>query len=91
MLATIVTEIQERSPLKHNFARKLASLYPRLIVAEPGTAVKMFKQVLTKLVDTKWRTTTQADGILTQYKTFFSNMKQSHEIGFDWMFSSVMY
>ena len=33
------------------------NLDPRLIVAEPDTAVKMFKQVLTKLVDTKWKTT----------------------------------
>ena len=53
MLVPIVTKIQERSPLKYTFARKLASLYPRLIGTEPGTSVKMFKQVLTKLVDTK--------------------------------------
>ena len=33
MLATIVTKIQERSPLKYNFAIKLASLDPRLMVA----------------------------------------------------------
>ena len=48
MLATTGTKIQER----------------RLIVAEQDTAVKIFKQVLTKLIDTKWRTTEQADGIL---------------------------
>ena len=35
MLATIVTKIQERNPLKYNFVRKLESLDPRLIVAEP--------------------------------------------------------
>ena len=45
MLATIVTKIQESNPLKYNFARKLASLECRLIVAEPDTAVKMFKHV----------------------------------------------
>ena len=65
MLATIVTKIQDRGPLKYSFARKLASLDP-MIVAEPDTAVKIFKYVLTKLVDTKWRTTEQADSILTQ-------------------------
>ena len=37
--------------LKCNFAGKLASLDPRLLVAEPDTAVNMFKEVLTKLVD----------------------------------------
>ena len=61
-----VTKIQERSPLKYNFARKLASLDPSLIVGEPDTTVKMFKQVLTKLVDTKWRKPEHADGLLTQ-------------------------
>ena len=43
MLATIVTKIQERSLLKQNLAGKLAGFYLRLIVAEPDTAVKMFK------------------------------------------------
>ena len=57
ILAPVVTKIQEISPLKYNFARKQAGLDPRLIVAEPDTAVKMLKQVLTILVDTKWRTT----------------------------------
>ena len=51
MLATIVAKIQERSPLKYNFARKLISLDPRLIAAEPDRAVAMFREVLTKLVD----------------------------------------
>ena len=52
-LATIVPKIQEGSPLKYNFARKLASVDPRLIFAEPDTAVNMFKQVLIKFVGTK--------------------------------------
>ena len=43
-----------------------------MIAAEPDTAVKMFKQVLRKLVDTKCKTTEQAVGILTQYKKFLS-------------------
>ena len=77
-MATIVTKIQERSPLKYNFARKLASLDPRLIVTEPDTAVKISEQVLTKHVDTKWRRAIQADGILAQYKKFLSEMKQCH-------------
>ena len=70
ILATIVTKIQKRSPLKYSFARELASLDPRLIVVEPDT------WVLTKIVDTEGRTTEQADGILTQYKKFLSEMKQ---------------
>ena len=57
MLATIVTKIQARSPPKYNFARQLASLDPRLIVAKSDTAVKVLKQVLKKFVDIEWRTT----------------------------------
>ena len=51
MLVAIVAKIQERSPLKYNFPRKLISLDPRLIAAEPDRAVAMFREVLTKLVN----------------------------------------
>ena len=43
MLAAIVAKIQERSPLKYSFARKLACLDPRLTVTEPDKVEKMFK------------------------------------------------
>ena len=43
MLAAIVTKIQERSPLKYSFARKLIRLDPRLVTAEPDRAVAMFR------------------------------------------------
>ena len=72
---------------------------PRLIVSESDTALSMFKQVLTKLVDTKRRTTEQADVILTKNKKFVSEMKQFHHENLlvsslersDWMLSSIMY
>ena len=78
MLATVVTKIQERSPLKYNFAGKLGSLDPRLIIAEPDTAVNMLKQVLIKVVDTNWPKTEEAEGILTECKKSVSEMKQFH-------------
>ena len=53
MLAAIVSKIQERSPLKYSFGRNLVSLDPRLIAAEPDKVVRMFREVLTKLVDKK--------------------------------------
>ena len=79
MLAAIVTRIQERSPLKYSFARKLISLDPRLIAAEPDRVVAMFREVLTKLVDKKWRTPEQADDIWMQYKKLISEVKQFHK------------
>ena len=65
MFAAIVTKSQERSPLKHYFARNLVSLDPRMIVAKPDTSLKKFKHVLTKLVESKWKTSTEADDILS--------------------------
>ena len=79
MLVSIVAKIQERSPLKYNFARKLISLDPRLIATEPDRAVEMFREVLTKLVDKKWRTAEQADQVWLQYKKLVSEVKQYHK------------
>ena len=79
MLASIVAKIQERSPLKYNFPRKLISLDPRLIATEPDRAVEMFREVLTKLVDKKWRTAEQADQVWMQYKKLVSEVKQYHK------------
>ena len=79
MLASIVAKIQERSPLKYNFARKLISLDPRLIATEPDRAIEMFREVLTKLVDKKWRTAEQADQVWIQYKKLVLEVKQYHK------------
>ena len=67
MLATIVAKIQERSPLKHLFVRKLASLDPRAMVLHPAEATKMFQKVLESLIELKWKTSEQADRVLAQY------------------------
>ena len=79
MLAAIVNKIQERSPLQYSFARKLMSLDPRLIAAEPDKVVKMFRELLTKLVDKKWRTPDQGDSAWMQYKKLVSEVKRFHK------------
>ena len=56
MLAAIVAKIHERSPLKYNVAKKLISLDPRVIAAEPDRAVAMFREVFAKRISKKWRT-----------------------------------
>ena len=53
MLATSVAKIQESSPLKYNFARKLGSLDPRVMVSNPDQAIKMFQEVLQRLIETR--------------------------------------
>ena len=72
MLAATVTKIKERSPVKYHFARRLVSLDPRKMIAKPEDAAKMFKLVLAKVVDTKWRIVTQVDYILGQCRKFIS-------------------
>ena len=78
MLATTVTKIQERSPLKYNFARKLASLDPRVMVSNPDQAVKMFQEVLQRLIETRWKTSEEADTVLAEYRKLVSDAKRCH-------------
>ena len=63
MLATTVAKIQERSPLKYNFARKLASLDPRVMVSNP---------------ETRWKTSEEADTVLAEYRKLVSDAKRYH-------------
>ena len=78
MLATTVAKIQERSPLKYNFARKLASLVPRVMVSHPDQAIKVFQEVLQRLTETRWKTSEEADTVLAGYKKLVSDAKRYH-------------
>ena len=77
MLATTVAKIQERSPLKYNFARKLGSLDPRVMMSNPDQAVKMF-QVLQRLIKTRWKTSEEAGTVLAEYRKLVSDAKRYH-------------
>ena len=68
MLATTVAKIQERSPLKYNFARKLASLDARVMVSNPDQAIK----ILQRLIETRWKTSEEADTVLAEYRKLVS-------------------
>ena len=70
MCATIVAKIQERSPLKHLLARKLASLDPRVMVLHPTKAAQIFQKVLKSLIELKCKTSEQADRVLAQKVCF---------------------
>ena len=76
MLVGTVSKIQERSPLKFALARKLTSVDPRLIVASPETATKMFQQATEHLIDTRWITSGEGDTILSQYRRFVSDARK---------------
>ena len=76
MLATTVAKIQERSPLKYNFARKLASLVPMVMVSNPDQAIKVFQEVLQRLTETRWKTEEEADTVLAEYRKLVSDAKR---------------
>ena len=78
MLATTVAKIQERIPLKYNFARKLASLDPRVMVSNPDQAIKMFQEVLQRLIETRWKTSEEAGTVLAEYRKLVSDAKRYH-------------
>ena len=89
MLATTVPKIQERSPLKCNFARKLASLDPRVMVSNPDQAIKMFQEVLQRLIETRWKTSEEADTVLAEYRKLVSDAKRYHQDKFS-SFTSLL-
>ena len=78
MLATTVAKIQERRPLKYNVARKLASLGPRVMVSNPDQAIKVFQEVLQRLIETRWKTSEEADTVLAEYRNLVSDAKRYH-------------
>ena len=77
LAATTIAKIQERSSLKYNFARKLASLDPRVMVSNPDQAIKMFQEVLQRLIETRWKTE-EADTVLAEYRKLVSDAKRYH-------------
>ena len=64
--------------LQYNFPRKLGSFDPRIMVSKAESVVKMFQQMLNRLIEEKLKTSQQADAELTQYRKFISEAKKYH-------------
>ena len=79
MLASTVAKIQERSPLKYSLARKLVCLDAQKMVSTPEEAVKMFQAVLQKLIHSGWKTSSQDDSILSQFRRFVFDASKHHQ------------
>ena len=78
MLASTVAKIQKRSPLKYSLAGKLVCLDPSKMVSTPEEAV-MFQAVLQKLIHSGWKTSSQGDSILSQFRRFVSDARKHHQ------------
>ena len=47
-------------------------------MSKPENAVKMFQQVMNRLIEKKWKTSQQVDAKLAQYRKFISEAKKYH-------------
>ena len=48
------------------------------MVSNPEKATKMFQQVLQRLIETRWKTSEEADTVLAQYRKLASDAKKYH-------------
>ena len=60
-LSNLTHKILERSPLKYKLARSLFCLNAKKMVEVPEECSKAFEAVLIKLIEAKWRASSEAD------------------------------
>ena len=74
-LANLTHKILARSPLKYKLVRSLFFLNPKKMGEVPEECSKAFEAVLTKLIEAKWRASSEADDLLEQYRSFLQFVK----------------
>ena len=48
------------------------------MVSNPDQAIKMFQEVLQRLIETRWKTSEEADTVLAEYRKLVSDAKRYH-------------
>ena len=81
-LSQVTNKLLERSPLKYKLVRRLFCLNPKKLVTEPEECTQAFEDVLDKLIETKWRSSTVSDDLKDQYKSFLKVVKKDSELEF---------
>ena len=81
-LSQVTNKLLERSPLKYKLVRRLFCLNPKKMVTEPEECTQAFEDVLDKLIETKWRSSTVSDDLKDQYKSFLKVVKKDSELEF---------
>ena len=81
-LSHVTGKILERSPMKYKLVRNLYCLNPQKIIEVPERCTKAFEVVLTKLIENKWRSSSTADNLLEQYKSFLQVVKKEYALEF---------
>ena len=81
-LSHLTSKLLEQSSLKYKLVRHLFCLNPKRMVKETEECTKAFEDVLSKLIETKRRSSTAADDLLDQYKSFLKVAKKDSELEF---------
>ena len=81
-LSKLTDKILEKSPMKYRLVRSLICLNPKKMVTVPNECSKAFEVVLCKLVEAKWRTNSDSDDLLEQYRDFLQFVKREHSTEF---------
>ena len=75
-------KILERNPLKYILVRTLFCLNPKKMAEVPEECSKAIEAVLTKLVEAKWRASSEADYLLEQYRSFLQFVRKGCDSDF---------
>ena len=81
-LSNLTHKILERSPLKYKLVRSPFCLNPKKMAEVPEECSKAFETVLTKVTETKWRASSEADDLLEQYRRFLQFVKKDCDSDF---------
>ena len=75
-------KILQRGPLKYKLVRSLFCLNPKKMAEVPEECSKAFEAVLTKLIEAKRRASSEADGLLEQYRSFLQSVRKDCDSDF---------
>ena len=78
----VQVKILEKSPMKYKVVRSLFCLNPQQVIEWPEECTKAFEIVLSKLIETKWKSSSVAVDLLEQYKCFLQVLKKEHHLEF---------
>ena len=81
-MSNLTHKILERSPLKYKLVRSLFHLNPRKMAEALEDCSKAFEAVPTKLIEAKWRASSEADDLLEQYRSFLQFVKKDCDSDF---------
>ncbi|KAJ8403281.1 hypothetical protein AAFF_G00354980 [Aldrovandia affinis] len=75
-LSSLTSKLLEKCPLKYPLVRHLTCLNPHEIVKSSTEPAEHFGRILTMLLNGKWLSAEQCDELLSQFKSFSTEIKE---------------